>query len=114
MLRKAISAVISGRNWDKTISLVLLLNAITVAKIVLIAKRIITYLINLSRSLYLPKNKTTEQITIMIIVHISVLKTPLVRDAANPAVTIVTAVCIVNIVARVIIAYAINMPLPNL
>ena len=47
----------------------------------------------------LSKHNTTEQITIMIIVHISVLKTPLVRDAANPAVTIVTAVCIVNIVA---------------
>ena len=59
-------------------------------------------------------NKTNEQIAIMIIVHTSVLKSPLVRDAANPAVTIVTAVCIVNIVAIVIIAYAIRMPLPNL
>ena len=53
---------------------------------------IITYLIILSSNLYFPKKSITEQIAIIIIVHISVVKRPLVNDEAKPAVTIVTAV----------------------
>ena len=68
----------------------------------LIANARIKYLINLSRVLYLPINNNKKEKVIIITVQISTDNKFPNMEFAIPAVTIVTAVCMVNMVHSVI------------
>lgn len=70
------------------------------AAIVLMVRVIIIIFISISNSLNRPISKISKQITVIRILHIAGFDVIPKRLAASPAVTMVTAVCMVNIVAR--------------
>ncbi len=69
------------------------------ANIVLIVRVMIMILMTLSKSLYLPINNIIKQMLVIPILQKIMLAPVSKRLAANPAVTIVTAVWMVNMVA---------------
>ena len=110
--RNAIFKLVIGKTCCREIWLLLLLAANTTAKTVDIASNNITNFMSLSKILYFPIKRIYMHKKIISIAQSSIFELNPKSSMASPAVTIVTADWIVNIVTRDKTKYVIKTGLP--